>query len=1240
MCFCNHCGKPVSEGNQFCDYCGAELRAGSNTVPGGSPFRPAGDFDTQYAPASQPGDNGFSAPGNIGAPEGSFHKLRLPSQWSEPSTASEARVPANRTFSDLKFGRNSQHNPDPTPAKKKSPLNKIIAASAAILAATACVAAALIFLFPKTPSEPENGTLQTFENGDYIFTPDKRYIAYDESEATIYFNNQLVVYTFSDLNEKQAQQLAQSVGGDIVGEISGAINALQIAVPESTLAELNAMSETLMQSEDVLYAGYDYPMEEDVAETDPWSADPKKPDKDLGNENKPTGNDWAQEAIGAYTAWEYSQKCKPINIGIQDNGFISTHADLSGKLTIIEEGTGENDDIYTDHGTKVAGIIGATANNGIGIRGIAENAHLYCTASDGYSSSLLSAKQLESMLKEYDVKVINRSIGEPCIVTLGNFSDWNLIDGIVNKIIGTYDAYLEYCNVHARRTGLDAMNQIVECILNDCKDFIIVQCAGNGYDNGGMGYDAKLLGTFCAIDDELFNSYSNEIRERLAKCGITYKSIKDHILVVGAVKNKKIGSEDYKMTSFSNYGKTVDICAPGVDGFSTAADGGYGEFSGTSMAAPLVAGSVAYIWSLRPELSAEKVRDIILTSTTHKAHGVGDDAGSTYPMLNLGQAVNKVLEPTEQEILDAYIEACHFYGSWFYSGYANSGWLTESQKYVETYENGNVSVDNFDDYYNKHCRARDHEITTVAQLKDRLYNYFLPDFADTLLENADPIESEGKLFTYAPGPFVPMCTGVEKLESIEKTGEHTWLLTVSGHTQWDENEPIYGRVLCEYKDGKCLFSTYDEENRDYLIGNSVFDLIAELSLPSENAHNNQDIPSDAVQFNGHYYYLYDFTGLAPAEKNTWENALAYCQGVNGYLATITSPEENEFVYNYMKKRGYASAYFGLTDNGTEGTWTWCNGEALNYTNWASGEPNGGTGENYALFYYKYSDGTWNDGDFVDRATRSGEGPAFICEWGEYEVGGQETTEPTNPPGAPESGGNATGMSYEEARSIYLDYFRNIDLESLRVPFSPYTDETVQVFDFAHCSKEDYTIQSMLADIGNDGSYELLLVVGNPKFMGPAGYPICSLLFAIHDGKVEQVLDSYFTGGTAGGGTLSVVFDTVTERHLVATNSHGRDGIWYGLSTFTVFDCRDQSFAEAGMLTSAAISLDSQYYQSKADQIRAADPYAIEEDGYLKYFLLDDVYISKSEYEAQRNRYTEPTDASFILKDATFENLIP
>jgi subtilisin family serine protease len=66
---------------------------------------------------------------------------------------------------------------------------------------------------------------------------------------------------------------------------------------------------------------------------------------------------------------------------------------------------------------------------------------------------------------------------------------------------------------------------------------------------------------------------------------------------------------------FSNYGKTsVDIFSPGVDIYSTVPGNKYKENSGTSMAAPVLAGVAATVWSFYPNLTAQQVKEILLES--------------------------------------------------------------------------------------------------------------------------------------------------------------------------------------------------------------------------------------------------------------------------------------------------------------------------------------------------------------------------------------------------------------------------------------------------------------------------------------------------------------------------------------------------------------------------------------------------------------------------------------------------
>jgi thermitase len=97
-----------------------------------------------------------------------------------------------------------------------------------------------------------------------------------------------------------------------------------------------------------------------------------------------------------------------------------------------------------------------------------------------------------------------------------------------------------------------------------------------------------------------------------------------------------------RLASFSNFGATsVDLAAPGVGILSTL-PGGYGRFSGTSMATPHVAGVAALIKSQDPGLDDTQVKAKLLRSLDQKASLQGEVA--TNGRLN---AVRPLTENTE-----------------------------------------------------------------------------------------------------------------------------------------------------------------------------------------------------------------------------------------------------------------------------------------------------------------------------------------------------------------------------------------------------------------------------------------------------------------------------------------------------------------------------------------------------------------------------------------------------------------
>ena len=81
-----------------------------------------------------------------------------------------------------------------------------------------------------------------------------------------------------------------------------------------------------------------------------------------------------------------------------------------------------------------------------------------------------------------------------------------------------------------------------------------------------------------------------------------------------------------------------------------------------------------------------------------------------------------------------------------------------------------------------------------------------------------------------------------------------------------------------------------------------------------------------------------------------------------HLASSGSAEENEYLRNLYKATIDFYIWLGATDSSEEGTWTWTDGTAFNYTNWSTGEGSDGSNHNCLAMdvYDHYSNGRWFD----------------------------------------------------------------------------------------------------------------------------------------------------------------------------------------------------------------------------------------------------------------------------------------
>jgi subtilisin family serine protease len=89
----------------------------------------------------------------------------------------------------------------------------------------------------------------------------------------------------------------------------------------------------------------------------------------------------------------------------------------------------------------------------------------------------------------------------------------------------------------------------------------------------------------------------------------------------------------------SDYGTGADLAAPGVDILSTALGGGYEWRTGTSMAAPHVAGALVLLAAARPDLDWRGLRDALLAGVRH--NGLPVETGA----LDAASALRSVIAP-------------------------------------------------------------------------------------------------------------------------------------------------------------------------------------------------------------------------------------------------------------------------------------------------------------------------------------------------------------------------------------------------------------------------------------------------------------------------------------------------------------------------------------------------------------------------------------------------------------------
>jgi subtilisin family serine protease len=309
------------------------------------------------------------------------------------------------------------------------------------------------------------------------------------------------------------------------------------------------------------------------------------------------GEQWYLQRIMASRAWpvanEYATDSDSVRVAVIDSGVDPTHPDFGGRVlpikSYVRDAWGQL--ITVDdfgHGTHIAGLIGATLNNGVGIAGMASNTTIdpykvLDYLGNGYISNAADAIRAAT---DNDADIVNMSFSIPASV-INNPGNANL-------------DYLLHSAIYFARDN----------------DVLLVAAAGNRYPEPV---------TFPAAYPEV-----------MAVAATDYNNDRSYYSAVG----NEIDLAAPGGTSSQPLGSTWPVglpCASTVGGVQ-----GYCNKYGTSFSTGLVSGSAALLLTMDPTLTSDQLWEMLIASTMPIG---GDETEVGAGLLDTNAVVRSLLTP-------------------------------------------------------------------------------------------------------------------------------------------------------------------------------------------------------------------------------------------------------------------------------------------------------------------------------------------------------------------------------------------------------------------------------------------------------------------------------------------------------------------------------------------------------------------------------------------------------------------
>lgn len=294
------------------------------------------------------------------------------------------------------------------------------------------------------------------------------------------------------------------------------------------------------------------------------------------------GRGWHLQAIHAKEAWSITKGSPDVVIAIVDDGMEVTHDMLKGRcVKAYNVFTQQHSvSIGEGHGTHVGALAaGSITYYDQGASGIAPQC------------KIMPIQVFENKLSTFS------SIASGIMYAIHNGAD------VVNISIGPSFSGLDQLPLEKQKeiaqTYFKNEERVYRHIIQTAnkKNVILVFAAGN----------------------------DNIVTAILPECRTNNQTVN-----VAAV------SQDLKAADFTNYSVGTNISAPGVNIYSAFPKNSFKTFEGTSMAAPIVAGSIALMRSIKSDLTVEQVIGVMQQT------GRSIDGGYIPPMVLVDKALEAV----------------------------------------------------------------------------------------------------------------------------------------------------------------------------------------------------------------------------------------------------------------------------------------------------------------------------------------------------------------------------------------------------------------------------------------------------------------------------------------------------------------------------------------------------------------------------------------------------------------------